>query len=228
MRSGRKYRNIPGLLHAPGLLAERPLIGVVLFIIGALVFSTLAFNVETKGPLLQWDVPLARTMHSIATNSPSYINELMLFGFFVGKELVQVIAIVLILYFIHKRLWREIAMIVIGLGGGAVIWYFLIHIFERARPEGQIGLIVTDPSFPSGHTITAVLGYGLLAYMLVPKMPNKFWKWFVIIASVLVMLFIGFSRLFSSGHYLTDLVAGYALGLAWGAMVYTTLEKLFD
>jgi membrane-associated phospholipid phosphatase len=58
-------------------------------------------------------------------------------------------------------------------------------------------------------------------------MPSAFWKWFVIILSVLVMLFIGFSRLFSDGHYLTDLLAGYALGIAWAGLVYTTLEKAF-
>ncbi len=228
MSGHQAYENVSTGLRSPGWLAKWPIIGIAMFIVGSLAFGALAYNLQTQGPLIQWDVSIARSMHTLAVNSAARLNEIMLFGFFVGKELVQVGAVLLILYFVYKRFWREAAMVVIGLGGGSVIWYILIHIFNRPRPDGQIGLIVTQPSFPSGHTITAVLGYGLLAYLLVPKMPSTFWKWFVIILSVLVMVFIGFSRLFMDGHYLTDLLAGYALGLAWAGLVYTTLEKAFN
>ncbi len=117
-------------------------------------------------------------------------------------------------------------MLLVGLGGGAILWYFLIGIFNRPRPAAQMGVVVTDPSFPSGHVITAVLAYGLLAYLFVPKMPSLFWKWVVVIASILTMLYIGFSRLFLGGHYLTDLLAGFALGIAWAGLVYTLIERI--
>jgi membrane-associated phospholipid phosphatase len=41
------------------------------------------------------------------------------------------------------------------------------------------------------------------------------------------MLFIGFSRLFTGGHYLTDVIAGYAVGLAWAGVSYMTIETYF-
>jgi membrane-associated phospholipid phosphatase len=214
-------------LRVPGWLAKWPLIGVVMVLVGGLLFGAFAYNVWTKGPLLQWDMPLAREFHNEAVKEPERIIELLIFGFFVGKELVQVFAIILGLYFLHKRFWPELAMLLVGLGGGAIIWYYLIGIFNRHRPDAQIGIVVTDPSFPSGHVITAVLFYGLLAYMLVPKMPSRFWKWVVVIAAVLTMLYIGFSRLFLGGHYLTDILAGYALGIAWAGLVYTVIEGIF-
>lgn len=213
-------------LRVPGWLAKWPLIGVVMVLIGGLLFGAFAYNVWTKGPLLQWDAPLSKEFHNEAVKEPERIIELLIFGFFVGKELVQVFAIILGLYFLHKRFWPELAMLLVGLGGGAIIWYYLISIFNRHRPDAQIGIVVTDPSFPSGHVITAVLFYGLLAYMLVPKMPSLFWKWLVIIAAVLTMLYIGFSRLFLGGHYLTDILAGYALGIAWAGLVYTLIERI--
>jgi membrane-associated phospholipid phosphatase len=213
-------------LRTPGWLAKWPIIGILMFLIGGMLFGTFAYNVWTKGPLLQWDVPLTTELHSEAVKEPPRIIELLIFGFFVGKELVQVITIILGLYFLHKRFWRELAMLLLGLGGGALIWYFLTGIFNRPRPEAQIGIVVTDPSFPSGHVITAVLAYGLLAYLFVPKMPSLFWKWVVVIAAILTMLYIGFSRLFLGGHYLTDLLAGYSLGIAWAGLVYTLIERI--
>jgi membrane-associated phospholipid phosphatase len=212
-------------LRSPGWLAQRPLMGFTLFLLGALVFGALAYNVKTHGPLLQWDVLITNALHAQAEQTPNSINEFILFGFFVGKELVEVSAWFLILYFIYKRFWREIAMIIIGWGGEGALWYFLTRYFDRHRPLAQIGIVVTDPSFPSGHTATAVLAFGMIAYMLVPLMPSRFWKWVVVLIAIAIMLFIGFSRLFLGGHYLTDLIAGYALGLAWGALVYTLLEK---
>jgi undecaprenyl-diphosphatase len=213
-------------LRVPGWLAKWPIIGIVMVLVGSLMFGALAYNVWTKGPLLQWDVPVTTELHNEAVKEPPRIIELLIFGFFVGKELGQVIAIILGLYFLHKRFWRELAMLLVGLGGGAMIWYFLIGIFNRPRPTEQIGIVVTDPSFPSGHVITAVLAYGLLAYLFIPKMPSLFWKWVVVIAALLTMLYIGFSRLFLGGHYLTDLLAGYSLGIAWAGLVYKLIERI--
>jgi len=214
-------------LRAPGWLARWPIIGVIMVLVGTLIFGAIAYNVSTKGPLLQWDVPLTQQLHAEAVDTPNRIIEILVFGFFVGKELLQVMVVILSLYFIHKRFWPELAMLLIGSGGGALLWSFLIGIFNRARPEAQIGIVVTDPSFPSGHTISSVICYGLLAYLLFPKMPSLFWKWVLIIGTVLTLLFVGFSRLFLGGHYLTDLVAGYALGLAWAGLVFTLMERIF-
>jgi undecaprenyl-diphosphatase len=183
--------------------------------------------VWTKGPLLQWDAPLASQFHSEAVNQPGRIIEILIFGFFVGKELLQVVVVILALYFLHKRFWPELAMLLIGAGGGAIIWYSLTGVFDRVRPANQIGIVVTDPSFPSGHTISAVLCYGFLAYLFIPKMPSLFWKWVVAIAAILTVAFIGFSRIYLGGHYLTDIVAGYGLGLAWAGLVFTLIETLF-
>ena len=219
-------RTSPGL-RSPGWLVRWPLIGLAMVLLGGLVFGALAYDVQTHGPLFQRDAAIATMLHNKVVNAPARITEFLIFGFFVGKELVQVIVVILALYFLHKRFWPELAMLIIGLGGGALIWYFLTGVFNRPRPAAQIGIVVTDPSFPSGHTITAVLGYGLLAYLFLPKMPSLFWKWVLVIAAILTIAYIGVSRLVLGGHYLTDILAGYGLGLAWAGLVYTLIEVIF-
>ena len=109
-----------------------------------------------------------------------------------------------------------------------MVWNFFIDYFARPRPSDQMGLVIkTIPSFPSGHAMSAVICYGFLAYLLVPRMPTLFWKWTLIIVTLLVVLFGGFSRIFQGSHYLSDVLAGYALGIAWAALVYTIIEGIF-
>lgn len=216
-----------GDLRTPGWLAKWPLLGSILFIVGSLSFGALAYNLQTGGPLLQLDTTLYHNLYAKASAAPPRTNEILLFGFFVGKELIQVIVVILGLYFFHKRFWRELLMLLIGSGGGSLVWRYFNTFFDRPRPEAQLGITVLNPSFPSGHVMSAVLCYGFLGYLLVPKMPSIFWKWFVIISVLLVLAFVGLSRVFQGGHYLTDVLAGYALGLAWASLIYTLIESIF-
>ena len=75
--------------------------------------------------------------------------------------------------------------------------------------------------------MSVMICYGFLAERRVPQMPSLFWKWIVVIATVFIILFDGYSRIFQGSHYLTDVLAGYALGIAWAALVYTLIEGLF-
>jgi undecaprenyl-diphosphatase len=215
-------------LRAPGLFKRRPLIGLGMILLGGLSFGAFGFNLLNHGPLLQVDTTVYRQLLADAKAAPPYVNEIMLFGFFIGKEVVQVIVTILSLYFLYKRYWRELAMLLISSAVGSVLWNFIIAYFSRPRPPEQTGLpITTIPSFPSGHAMSALICYGFLAYLLIPKMPSRFWKWVVVILTVLIVLFDGFSRVFQGNHYLTDVLAGYALGIAWAALVYTVIERFF-
>lgn len=214
----------PGL-QAPGWLARHPAMMLLLIALGSIAFAAMAFELRTNGPMVQLDTQLAAMFHAMAAKTPGQILELMTFGFFLGKEDLQLLGAILVVYFLYKRYWPELGMVLIGWAGGSMIWTPLIYYFNRMRPQQQVGIEVkTIPSFPSGHSMFALLAIGLLAYMIVPKMPSTFWKWAVAIVALLLILFVGFSRVYEGGHYLSDVLAGYALGLAWGTLIYGVLE----
>ena len=50
----------------------------------------------------------------------------------------------------------------------------------------------------------------------------------MIIFAVLMMIFIGYSRFFMGAHYLTDVVAGLAAGVAWTSLVIMSIELLYE
>jgi len=211
-------------LRAPGLLAKWPVIGIIMFIFGSLMFGGLTYNLLAHGPLLEWDRVLANTLPAIGLKSPAFVKGIMDAGFYIGKQVIMVLGVLVGLYFIYKRYWQELAMMTIGLAGSGLLFSTLTTFFARQRPPTQIWIIVNLPGYPSGHAISVVVFYGLLAYLLAPKMPSAFWKVVVVAAALLIIGFVGFSRIFTGGHYLTDILAGYALGIAWSGVVYTLIE----
>jgi undecaprenyl-diphosphatase len=96
--------------------------------------------------------------------------------------------------------------------------------FERARPSVVPHLQDAGGySFPSGHTMTAVITYGLLAAVLVSQLGGRA-RYVPPVVAAVIILAVGFSRVYLGVHYLTDvlagtLVAGACLVLAIAALL---------
>jgi membrane-associated phospholipid phosphatase len=220
---------IKGWLRSPDLLAKNQKIGWIMFIVGVLVFTLLAINLKANGPLLKVDTSVTNSLHNTALNVSKGMLNFIKLGWTFGNEGVMVLGGLMGLYFIIRRYWKELWMVAVGNIGGPLMFLALSHIFNRHRPSFAVPVstTLTGPGFPSGHAVVAVTLYGLLAYLLIPTISSRFWKWVVIVFALLMMLFIGFSRLFVGGHYLTDVIAGYAVGVAWSGIVYMTIETYF-
>ncbi|OUL17891.1 hypothetical protein BV372_34445 [Nostoc sp. T09] len=101
--------------------------------------------------------------------------------------------------------------------------YALKVLFGRARPALWERIIhVGHHSFPSGHAMVSIVIYGFISYILVKQFPQ--WRKQISALSVVLILAIGFSRLYLGVHWPTDVLAGYAIGLAWLIACILTLE----
>ncbi|MGH9281608.1 MAG: phosphatase PAP2 family protein [Acidimicrobiales bacterium] len=83
------------------------------------------------------------------------------------------------------------------------------------RPEpfdlpGEIGR-----SFPSGHAAQAILVYGMLAALLAMGPVSTRVRAAATVLPVVASGAVGFAVLFRNAHWLSDMVAGYAIGVAW-------------
>jgi len=183
-------------------------------------------SLPTHDSIMQMDTQITDTLHTDALQSSPLLVDVMIFGFYAGEHVIVAIGAVLVVYFLYKRFWPELIMVAIAWGGEGILWFLLADYFNRPRPQfkTEVWHLMTAPSFPSGHVFAAVLCYGLLAYMLVPLVRSRVWKIIIILAAVLIIAYIGFSRVFVGDHYPTDVLAGYALGIAWGGLVYTSVE----
>ncbi|MFA5948170.1 MAG: phosphatase PAP2 family protein [Candidatus Gracilibacteria bacterium] len=145
-----------------------------------------------------------------------------------GKwEVVSIffISVVLILWLWGKRqysiaLWASIA--------GSEFFVFLIKIiFGRFRPQSAF-YIEQSFSFPSGHASIAVVLYGFLIYMILKNIKNVAKKKAILNAGILVILLIGFSRLYLGVHYFSDVIFGYLNGILWLALGVKFYKYLFE
>ena len=214
--------------NSPDLFAKRPMIGLLLFIFGLLIFGGLTYDLFAQGPLLQWDRVVAATLPAIGLRNAAILKPVMDTGYYLGGWGVIILGLLFGSYFIYKRYWQELAMLGIALAGETLLWWSVSNLIGRARPPTQIWIILKIPGFPSGHAMAAVVVFGFLAYYLAPKMHSAFGKGFVVAVAILAIIYIGFTRVFTGAHYLTDILSGYALGLAWFALIITLIELYFQ
>jgi len=88
-------------------------------------------------------------------------------------------------------------------------------LLHRPEPRDVLGEI--GRSFPSGHAAQAILVYGMLALLLLagPLAPRA--RAAATVVPIVAAAAVGFAVLFREAHWLSDMVAGYAIGLVWMA-----------
>ncbi len=97
--------------------------------------------------------------------------------------------------------------------------------FQRARPDALDAIVVEHGySFPSGHSALGMVAYGVLAVILWRSTLPRAWRIGLVVASCLLIFSVGLSRVWLGVHYPTDVLAGWAAGLAV-VMVYAWLTR---
>jgi membrane-associated phospholipid phosphatase len=111
--------------------------------------------------------------------------------------------------------------------GGALLDLGLKDFFQRERPLFRDGYIdTTSKSFPSGHSMGSLIGYGLLAYILVLVLPRAWMRVVAVSGSAVLVLAIGCSRIYLGAHYFSDVLGGYTVGGVWLVFCITALETI--
>jgi len=116
--------------------------------------------------------------------------------------------------------------LVTTLAGAAGSAYVLKEIVARARPGGLIpyAAVETSFSFPSGHATASMALYGFIAFILYRLYPR--YKTVIVMVATLIILSIGFSRLYLGLHFPSDVIAGYVVGGVWVWIGSKLVQKL--
>jgi membrane-associated phospholipid phosphatase len=97
-------------------------------------------------------------------------------------------------------------------------------LIERPRPQMTIDVHVVSSSFPSGHATAAMAVYGFIAYAIARVLPGVRERFEIVYWTAMLILLIGFSRIFLGVHYLTDVIGGFLVGGFWLMIGLTIAE----
>jgi len=100
------------------------------------------------------------------------------------------------------------------LGAQATTWAGKFAV-ARHRPEFIDAVQATSPSFPSAHATGAMAVYGFVAYAIARDLPRRDQRVMIGLCGGGIIATIGFSRIFLSVHYTTDVAAGFLVGGFW-------------
>ncbi len=138
---------------------------------------------------------------------------------------IIVLAILLIIFIRDKHIKLNI---VINLTGITIINNVLKMIIARDRPDINRLVFEDGYSFPSGHSITSVVFYGYLIYLIFKYVKHRKIKFFLILFLLLLIPSIGISRIYLGVHYTSDVLCGLLLGIVYLIGFISILERSKD
>ena len=136
-------------------------------------------------------------------------------GSTVGLTILTAICAVLLFMRGHRVRALVLSLTMIG---SSLLTVALKEIFRRARPSTDtlLGDPASTTSFPSGHSFNTAVFAGMLAGMVLTSTAVTLYR-------TLATLLVGASRVYLGYHWMTDVLAGWSLGLAWLCLVTLAL-----
>ncbi|MDN5749778.1 MAG: phosphatase PAP2 family protein, partial [Pseudonocardia sp.] len=197
------------------LFVGRSSAGLAALVLGAAGFAVLLALVVAQSPVLALDRRIAAWLNGAVAGHPVLVTVLQRVTGLGGSTATWVILTTLGVALLVRRRWRLAGFVAVTGLGALVLTPTVKLLVGRLRPVVDAPLVsVGDPSFPSGHALASVVTYGVLLLVLLPVLGRRTRRSVIVAVAVLVVA-IGFTRLALGVHYLTDVVAGWLLGLGW-------------
>ena len=224
MRAG--YGNLVTVVtRADRRLTWRLVLGLLAVGVLGAGFLMLALLVRASwSPLLDLDRSVATGLHGVAVRHAWFVTLFKVLSTVFDPITFRVLITLIALALLARRHVRLGAWILVTVWGAAVLGLALKELVARTRPD-LVDAVATAPghSFPSGHALTSTVGSAVLLLLVMPLLHGR-WRALAVAVAVAIPVATGFARIGLGVHFLSDVVAGELLGLAWGATTTATFR----
>jgi len=176
------------------------------------LFGGIVEDLLTSDPIVAMDIRMANLFLLFRTG---VLTDFFTWVTVLGKA--QVIMFFIVITASLLWLWRKkyyILPLAVSAAGSVAFTSLGKLAFHRPRPEMAI-YAENSFSFPSGHATIAISFYGFMAYLLIRFSQGWNRKVNIFFATALIILAIGFSRIYLGVHYISDVWSGYLVGSLW-------------
>ena len=135
---------------------------------------------------------------------------------------------IMVLLAVRRRSWAPVILLPAAAFGSLLMTVAGKDAIGRLRPPLELAVppYESSPSFPSGHSLNALVIAGVVAYLLVVRQRRKRTRALTVVLATLFAVSMGISRVYLGHHWLTDVLVAWTLGTAWLAVVITA-HRLF-
>jgi undecaprenyl-diphosphatase len=143
----------------------------------------------------------------------------------IASPIVMSVLVFFLLWFlIYQKKYRESTLTFAAIAGGYILETALKYWTHRIRPANSL-ISEAEYSFPSGHATLSIIYFLLLLYLFKDEIGSKTKKCIFLILDILIILLIGFSRIYLNVHWFTDVIAGFVLGVLWLGICILIFKK---
>jgi membrane-associated phospholipid phosphatase len=213
------------LTRADRRLALRLALGLAAVLGLGVPFLLLALLVRANwDPLIDLDTTVANQMHAVAVQHGWLVDLLKALSTVFDPIVFRVVTTLAALALLRAGRRRLAAWTLVTIWGAALLGLVLKLVVARARPD-LVDAVATAPgrSFPSGHALTSTVGCAVLLLLVTPML-RRSWRPVAFALAVVVPVAVGFARIGLGVHYLSDVVAGELLGVAWVVVTAAAFE----
>ncbi len=172
----------------------------VFFVLGRLYKIQAVTNMDTN------------ILLAISEIRTEFLTSIMLFLSYIGSWRVHIwIVGALVFYFIVKKRYSIVVLLIFNLYGSRLLNQFLKNIYMRERPSIRM-MDVAEYSFPSGHAMNNMALFGFILFLILSSKVTTGIKRSATVFLVLLIAAISFSRMYLAVHYPTDILAGWCGG----------------
>jgi membrane-associated phospholipid phosphatase len=200
-------------LHPNAYLYVHAVLGIAG--VGALLklFLSIAEDIPEQGALVRFDDAAAGWLQRHGTEGGEAIFNAVSW---LGASVLALVLLAVVVVMVRRRDWVAALAIASAGGGGALLNYALKMVFHRGRPEYAAEFITHATwSFPSGHAMESLAGYGFLAFVALQHVHSPVRRRAIVASVVMLVAIIGYSRVYLGVHYVSDVIGGYLAGAAW-------------
>lgn len=124
---------------------------------------------------------------------------------------------------LRRNSWTPIILIIVAAAGSLAMTIAGKQLIGRTRPEltDAVPPYEYSASFPSGHSLNSVVIAGIVAYLVILRLKAPRSRTITVLLATIFAATMGLSRVYLGHHWLTDVLAAWALGAAWLALVIT-------
>jgi len=184
----------------------------IAFVYVLALFAGVVEDLITSDPIVAVDIRIANLFFLFRTD---VLTNIFTWITLLGKS--QVILVFIFISVTVLWLWQKkyyILPLFIAVTGSEAFTYLGKLAFHRPRPEMAV-YAEHSFSFPSGHATIAVAFYGFVGYLFMRFAQNWNRKVNIFFTTILIIIAIGFSRVYLGVHYISDVWSGYLVGAIW-------------